>query len=77
MDDRFGLEDLNFLLIYFGLIVCIVEVLLRLDIIIVFKGWLIFRIRKYLKKRKWWKFLMDIEMKYDIKLKWVCKIEIG
>lgn len=66
MDDRFGLEDLNFLLIYFGLIVCIVEVLLRLDIIIVFKGWLIFRIRKYLKKRKWWKFLMDIEMKYDI-----------
>lgn len=75
MDDRFGLEDLNFLLIYFGLIVCIVEVLLRLDIIIVFKGWLIFRSRKYLKKRKWWKFLMDI--KYDIKLKWVCKIEIG
>lgn len=66
MDDRFGLEDLNFLLIYFGLIVCIVEVLLRLDIIIVFKGWLIFRSRKYLKKRKWWKFLMDIEMKYDI-----------
>lgn len=66
MDDRFGLEDLNFLLIYFGLIVCIVEVLLRLDIIIVFKGWLIFRSRKYLKKRKWWIFLMDIEMKYDI-----------
>lgn len=52
MDDRFGLEELNFLLIYFGLIVCIVEVLLRLDIIIVFKGWLIFRSRKYLKKRK-------------------------
>lgn len=77
MDDRFGLEDLNFLLIYFGLIVCIVEVLLRLDIIIVFKGWLIFRSRKYLMKRKWWKFLMDIEMKYDIKLKWVFKIEIG
>lgn len=66
MDDRFGLEDLNFYLIYFGLIVCIVEVLLRLDIIIVFKGWLIFRSRKYLKKRKWWKFLMDIEMKYNI-----------
>lgn len=66
MDDRFGLEDLNFLLIYFGLIVCIVEVLLRLDFIIVFKGWLIFRSRKYLKKRKWWKFLMDIEMKYNI-----------
>lgn len=66
MDDRFGLEDLNFLLIYFGLIVCIVEVLLILDFIIVFKGWLIFRSRKYLKKRKWWKFLMDIEMKYNI-----------
>lgn len=77
MDDRVGLENLNFLLIYFGLIVCIVEVLLRLDIIIVFKEWLIFRSRKYLEKRKWWKFLMDIGMKYDIKLKWVCKIEIG
>lgn len=77
MDDRSGLEDLNSPPIHPGLTVCTAEVLSRLDITTVFKGWPIPRSRKYPKKRKWWKLSTDTEMKHDTKLKWVCKIEIG
>lgn len=77
MDDRSGLEDLNFPPIHSGLTVCTAEVLSRLDFTTVFKGWPIPRSRKYPKKRKWWKLSKDTEMKHKTQLKWVCKIEIG
>lgn len=52
MDDKSGLEDLNSPPIHSGLTVCTAEVLSRLDITTVFKGWPIPRSRKYPKKKE-------------------------